>query len=190
MLSVVAIGALLGCQSTARVPPPATGAMQPPNPYYQQPPTVPPFTPPTYGAPGVAPTAGAHSAPSFAPPPNLASNSGSGALNWQPATTAASPTMNPKTTLTSIRTPTGAPSTANNGQLTEISQLPLASVPPTTNAYGAQPGVAPSIPPATAPLQTTPVGYPGYAPPPAFNIPPLGFGPGPTMNNSDPWRGR
>jgi hypothetical protein len=105
-------------------------------------------------------------------------------LNWQPVTQPAAiggsnASINPQTTLTSIRTPTStspAASTAArpNSQLTEISQLPLAAVPQTNPAI-----TPPSAPPL---LQTTPAAYPGFAP--------VGFPPGPSRANTDPWRGR
>jgi hypothetical protein len=178
LMVVVAIG----CQNgPSRVPPPGTGSFQAPNTYYQQPATTPPFTSPTYGTSSVSPNAN----PSFAPPPNLAGGSSSGGLNWQPVTQqpaigGSNLTVNPQTTLTSIRSSSGTTSTAarQNAQLTEISQLPLAAV-PQTNPYAAPPGV----PPSTSPLlQTTPAAYPGFAP--------VGFPTGPSRANTDPWRGR
>lgn len=188
---LVVIVALAGCRGgAATVPPPGTGAFQPPNQYYQQPASTPPaFTPPTYGAPGAAvttPAPGLSASPSFAPRPNvnLASNNRDG-LAWQPVTrqpsigtstaNSASGTINPRTTLTTIR---GTAASGGNSGLRNINELPLVPV------AGAQPPVTSPLrtgaPPSTAPLAAPMFSSPALAPAPAGN----------NRYPSDPWRGR
>jgi hypothetical protein len=181
---LVVIVALAGCRTgQTTVPPPGTGAYQPPNQYYQ-PSAQPTFTPPTYGAPGAA----VNPAPGFsstaAPRPNvsLGSNASDG-LAWQSvtrqptignnATLVPNGTIHPKTTLTTVRG-SGSPSTA--GGLRSINDLPMVST-----------GVAPVNSPARAPapfVATPTAGAPLTAP---F------FSPAPARTaraQPDPWRGR
>ena len=189
---LVMIVALAGCRSgAATVPPPGTGAYQQPNQYYQQPSATPTFTAPTYGAPAGASTAVPPSFsanPNFGPRPNvsLASN-GSDGLAWksvtgQPAigrngpTNVAPGTINPRTTLTTIRG-TGNP-TGNTG-LRDVNELPMVSM-------------ASNLPPTTAPLRsmappaTAPIATPMFSTPAPFTPAPAGTG----RAMRDPWRGR
>jgi hypothetical protein len=193
---LVALLPLAGCNSwpgKATVPPPGTGALTAPNPYYQ-PPATPPagFTPPTYGAPGAAPAATAPGFGTAAPPNvNLGATAGTN-LSWQPVTRqptiTASPnttlasngTINPRTTLTSVRG-TGSPVT---GGLPDITGLPVVPVPgapqPTTTLQPRAAYPTAAYPPATAPLLAPSLMTPAnYTPPPTMGV-----------RSPDPWRGR
>jgi hypothetical protein len=177
----VALVPLVGCNSwpggKSTVPPPATGAVVAPNPYYQQPSATPPaFTPPTYGAPGAA------TAPGFggaaAPNVNLSANANSN-LSWQrpvtkqptisatapPASTAGQ--INPRTTLTSSHS-------ATTGGLQDLTSLPVVPIP---GAPQPRPTYPAAYAPATAPLPT-----------PAFT--PANYTPASVSGVRDPWRGR
>jgi hypothetical protein len=175
---LVAFVPLAGCNSwpggKSTVPPPGTGAVVAPNPYYQPSATPPAFTPPTYGAPGGA----AATAPGFGstaqPNVSLASNS-QGAVfrpvTKQPTLTAnnTTGTINPRTTLTSSH----SPMTANG--LPDITGLPVVTIP------GAPQPTAPrtTYPPTAYPPATAPLMAPNLTSPP------------PRVSGvRDPWRGR
>ena len=189
---LVAIVMLAGCQSgPATIPPPGTGSVNTPNPYYQQPPATPTFQSPSYGA-------AANTAPNFSPRPNVSlANTPSDGLAWQPVTKppaigqSNSSNINPQTTLTTIRG-TNSPAapaatrTASNAGLRDITELPMVPVQGVT-------------PPATAPLRpgvpaaTATYTPPAYAPPTAASaITTPTFAPAPTATRAmnDPWRGR
>lgn len=206
MAMLVVFVFLAGCRSGAStVPPPGTGGYQAPNQYYQPSAQPPAFTPPTYGAPGAATAPTINPAPgfslnqpSFAPRPNvsLASNPQDG-LAWQPVTkqpgiattttVAQNGSINPRTTLTTIRG-TGAPTSATSSATTSnglrsINDLPMVGVPgaapPPTSPpinLGLPPATAPMAQPIAAPMFTMPT----FAPMPA----------GGTRYSADPWRGR
>jgi hypothetical protein len=176
----VALVPLVGCNSwpgsKATVPPPGTGAVVAPNPYYQQPPaTAPAFTPPTYGAPGSTPAPGFGGA--AAPNVNLSANANSN-LSWQrpvtrqPTISASAPAtstagqINPRTTLTSTHNSTTG--------IQDITSLPVVPIP---GAPQPKPAYPTTYPPATAPLAT-----------PAFT--PANYTPAPVSGVRDPWRGR
>ncbi len=188
----VAIVMLAGCQSgPATIPPPGTGSVNTPNPYYQQPPATPTFQSPSYGA-------AANTAPNFGPRPNVSlANTPSDGLAWQPVTKPpaigqSNPSnINPQTTLTTIRG-TNSPAapaatrTASAAGLRDITELPMVPVQGVT-------------PPATAPLRpgvpaaTATYTPPAYTPPTAASaITTPNFAPVPTATRAmnDPWRGR
>lgn len=204
MLLAVVLAAT-GCQSGATtVPPP--GTITPGNAYYTQPPTVMPgtagatFTPPGYGQGAAASPATGTTTPNFSPSSvNLASNNNAGDLNWRsvtqtPSISRSGSTINPQTTLTTIRgnsaststssAATGATTAARANQPIEISQLPMVTVPSAHGATAATatPGTTATIgvqPGAPAPALTTPV------------MPTSPFGPPPSSSiGRDPWLGR
>lgn len=199
MAMLVMIVLLAGCRSGAStVPPPGTGGYQQPNQYYQQPSATPTFTAPTYGAPAgaAAPTPGfSANNPSFAPRPNvsLASNANDG-LAWKSVTTqpvvgrGATPpgTINPRTTLTTIRG-TGNPVGGTNGGLRDMSDLPMVSV-----AGAPVPFPPVTAPPSTSPLRsmappaTAPIATPMFSTPAPYTPTASGTG----RYSADPWRGR
>lgn len=199
MAMLVMIVLAAGCRSgAATIPPPATGAYQQPNQYYQQPSATPTFTPPTYGAPATGaaakPPSLSQTNPSFAPRPNvsLAANSNDG-LAWKSVTTqpsiaanntAAPGAINPRTTLTTIRG-TNNPVAGAPGGLRSINELPMVGVPgaPQYNT-AALPTTTPLR--SMAPPPTSPIATPMFSSPAPFT--PAATGPG--RYSADPWRGR
>ena len=177
---LLVVSLLVGCNGTglggpARVPPPGTGAYGQPNNYYQ-PPAQPMYVPPTYGAQPGAPAAGAAGAtPGFGQANPTANNSvsfapsGAAGSAWQPVTRPATigGTINPQTTLTTVRgpnTPTANPFVGANG-LPEMTSTPRTAAAPTN-----------SPPPAS---YNAPAYNPAY--------PPVNYG---GASAGDPWRGR
>lgn len=195
MAMLVVFAALAGCRSGAStVPPPGTGGYQTPNQYYQ-PSATPSFTAPTYGAPAAgastAPAPNLSANPSFAPRPNVSlANGPSDGLAWKSVTTQPAigrggmtpqtGTINPRTTLTTIRG-TGSPAPSANSGLRDVNELPMVSM-----ASAAPPSTQPlrsMAPPPTAPITTPTFSTPAPAP----FIPAATGGGRPVV---DPWRGR